>query len=134
MNDYIQQGIDPATKEEELWKRFGKRHAVTVIDSSGFTRITRQYGSIYFLSKLAQKRSITIPIIKKHGCETYVTEADSLIGLFPSVQNAFDAVLEITAAIKQKKVGSSGPVEESSASQTLASRKLHIAAMHTIHI
>ena len=104
MNDYIEQGVDPVTREKELWKQFGERHAVVVIDSSGFTRTTRKFGSIYFLSKLAQKRSITIPIIKKYGCETYVTEADSLIGLFPSVQNAFDAVLEISEMIKQKRL------------------------------
>ncbi|RLL50549.1 adenylate/guanylate cyclase domain-containing protein [Mariprofundus sp. EBB-1] len=104
MNDYLNQGIDPTSREAEIWREFGKRFAILVIDSTGFTRTTNEFGIIYFLSKLAQKRNITIPIIQAYDCETYITEADSLIALFPNVKSAFNAVLEISDALKQKKL------------------------------
>lgn len=101
INEYLEQGIDPVSKEAELWQRFGKRHAILVIDSTGFTRTTKTHGIIHFLSKLAQKRNIAIPILEKHGCETFVTEADSIIALFPDVQSTVDATLEIHHTIKE---------------------------------
>ena len=104
INEYLAQGIDPVSKEDELWKRFGKRHAILVLDSTGFTRTTNKHGIIYFLSRLAQKRNIALPILEKHGCETYITEADSIIALFPAVQPTVDAVLEINQALKDEKL------------------------------
>ena len=104
LNEMIAQGIDPVTKETELWERYGKRHAVLVLDSTGFTRTTNQFGIIYFLSRLVQKRNIAIPVLENHDCETFITEADSIIALFPHVQNAVDAVLEIHYTIREKKL------------------------------
>jgi len=104
ISEMIAQGIDPVSKEQELWERFGERHAILVLDSTGFTRTTNQFGIIHFLSRLAQKRNIAIPIIEKHDSEIYITEADSIIALFPSVQNALDAILEIHHTIREKKL------------------------------
>lgn len=102
INDYIAQGIDPVSKEDELWQRFGKRYAILVIDSTGFTRTTNKYGIVHFLSRLAQKRSIATPILEKYGSQTYIMESDSIIALFPDVQSAMDATLEIHHSIKDK--------------------------------
>ncbi len=104
INEYIEQGIDPVSKEDELWQRFGKQHAILVLDSTGFTRTTNKHGIIHFLSRLAQKRSIALPILEKHGCETYITEADSIIALFGNAQSAIDAVLEINQSLKDEKL------------------------------
>ena len=100
----INQGIDPVRKEKELWEEYGKRHAVLVLDSTGFTRTTNRFGIIYFLSRLVQKRNIAIPVLEKHGCETFITEADSIIALFPHVKNAVNAILEIHQTIREKKL------------------------------
>jgi len=102
--EYIEQGTDPVTKENELWEEFGEKHAVVVIDSSGFTRTTNKFGIIYFLSKLAQVRKLTIPIVEQHQCERYIMDADNFIGLFPTVQHAFDAVIEINVAITLQQI------------------------------
>ncbi|MDX8396010.1 MAG: hypothetical protein R8K22_06325 [Mariprofundaceae bacterium] len=104
MNSYLDQGIDPASKEKELWKEFGETHAILVIDSSGFTRTTNKFGAVYFLSKLTQKRNITLPIIKEHRCSKHITEADNLLALFPTTQLAFDAALAIEAEIRKSKL------------------------------
>lgn len=104
MDEMLANGIDPATREEELWEQFGQKYAVAAIDSSGFTRTTNEYGIIHTLTRLTQKRSIMIPILKKYGSEIFVTEADSFIALFPKVENAIDAMLESVRTIRDRKL------------------------------
>ena len=102
MDEMLANGIDPESRERELWERFGQQCAVAAIDSSGFSRTTREHGIIHTLSKLTQKRGMMVPILKKHGCTTYVTEADSIVALFPDVHAAMDAVVEASKALHEK--------------------------------
>jgi len=101
MDEMLAKGIDPENKERDLWERFGQQCAVVAIDSSGFSKTTREHGIIHTLTRLTQKRNMMIPVLKKHGCTIYVTEADSIIGLFPNVDSAMDAVLEANKALHE---------------------------------
>jgi len=104
MDEMLANGVEPASRENELRERFGQKCAVAAVDSAGFTRTTNERGIIHTLSKLTQMRSIMVPILKKHGCNIYVTEADSFIALFPSVGNALDAMLESIQTIRDRGV------------------------------
>ena len=104
IGEIIAQGIDPRDCEDDLRARYGRTCAVLVIDSSGFTSTTRECGIMYVLGKLQQMREAIIPVLKKHQCITYITEADSFIALFPSVTLAFAAVLESAQDVCDRKI------------------------------
>ncbi len=104
LDDYRRQGIDAVAREDELWQRFGRRCATLVLDSSGFTKSTAAHGMIYFLSKIAALRSIAEPIIQQHGAVRYAFEADNIIGLFPTVLDAYAVAQGITDGLRQQRV------------------------------
>ena len=104
MDEMLANGIEPRSKRDELWNRYGRRRAVVALDSSGFTRTTNEFGIMHTLSKLTQMRSIVISVLGKHNCDTYVTEADSFIALFPKVDHAIDAMLESVQIIRDENL------------------------------
>ncbi|MDX8389120.1 MAG: hypothetical protein R8M38_01385 [Mariprofundaceae bacterium] len=104
MQQLLAKGMDPQSKEQELWAQFGQTCAITVIDSTGFTRTTKKYGIIYTLCKLMQMRAIVLPILKKWRCQDYINEADSIIARFSSVDDAVQAVLQANQALVKEKL------------------------------
>ena len=46
MSRFIESGIDPVSRHEEIWERYGETVAVLVLDSSGFSRVTESHGII----------------------------------------------------------------------------------------
>jgi len=100
----LAQGGDPRDHEDDLRERYGRTCAVVVIDSSGFTRTTREHGIMYVLSKLQQMREAIIPVLNRNKCFSYITEADSFIALFPDVECAFNAVLESAQAVCDRRI------------------------------
>ena len=69
INDFLDEGVDPLAREQELWDHFGKERAVVVIDSTGFSKTTFKRGIIYTLSRLARKRKIIAPVLERFGCD-----------------------------------------------------------------
>jgi adenylate cyclase len=101
LNDYIKRNIDPKVKEDEIWNRFGREVAVLILDSSGFSRTTKELGIIHFLTRLAHLRNIVIPIIEKKKCISHRTEADNIMAEFDTVDQALNVVIEAKLAIKE---------------------------------
>jgi adenylate cyclase len=74
---------------------FGQSRAVLVLDMSGFSRTTQQYGIISFLLMIHQMQLICRPCIEEHGGTVIKTDADNLFCLFDAVADAVKASREI---------------------------------------
>ena len=89
---------EPARREElcrEIERDFTARHAVLVLDMSGFSRTTQLHGVVAFLVMIHQMRLLSAPVIAEHGGTLLKAEADNLYCLFDSVADAVGAAREI---------------------------------------
>lgn len=101
-------GIDAAGNpavERELLERFQDTCAVMVLDSSGFTRLTRKHGIIHFMSLIVAMRDIIEPIVESHDALAAWSEADNSYAVFPSAKAAVRAGVEIQRATEAANQG-----------------------------
>ncbi|MBV9211253.1 MAG: adenylate/guanylate cyclase domain-containing protein [Acidobacteria bacterium] len=82
--------IDAAIKET-----FGETHAILIMDMSGFSRVTLQYGIIHFLAMIHRMNEIARPTIEEHGGEVVKFEADNAFAVFNEVDEAVEAAIDI---------------------------------------
>ncbi len=76
---------EPADAQEfdaALWRQLGAELAVLVVDLSGFTRFTKQYGVLHFLAVHERAMRCGRPAIESAGGHLVKTEADNLIAVF----------------------------------------------------
>lgn len=93
--------------ETTLWENYGQEQTVFVLDMSGFSRLTRKYGIIHYLSMVRRMQLTSEPIVKSYGGYMIKFEADNCFAVFPtplqavsaaiSMQRAFDAANRFTA-------------------------------------
>src|SRR5215813_3011603 len=74
--------------ETTLWENYGEEQAVFVLDMSGFSRLTRKYGIIHYLSMVRRMQLTTEPIVKSFEGYMIKYDADNCFALFPSPLNA----------------------------------------------
>jgi class 3 adenylate cyclase len=79
---------------------FGQQKAVLVLDMSGFSRTTQQYGIISFLLMIHQMQLICRPSIEQLGGIVIKTDADNLFNQFENVGEAVEASREIINRLK----------------------------------
>ena len=104
------QAEDPALRkklETTLWEDYGQEQTVFVLDMSGFTRLTRKYGIIHYLSMVRRMQLTSGPIVKSFDGYMIKYEADNCFAIFPTplqavnaaiaMQHAFDAANILTA-------------------------------------
>lgn len=104
------QAEDPALRkqiENTLWETFGQDQTVFVLDMSGFTRLTRKYGIIHYLSMVRRMQLTTEPIVKSYDGYMIKYDADNCFAVFPTplaavnaaiaMQHAFDAANLLTS-------------------------------------
>jgi class 3 adenylate cyclase len=82
---------------DEIERAFTQRRAVMVLDMSGFSRVTQAYGIVAFLVMIMKMRGLSEPIIEAHNGELVKAEGDNLFCLFPDVDDALGASMEIMA-------------------------------------
>ncbi len=97
----INRPAEEAAITEEIEKAFTQRRAVLVLDMSGFSRVTQAYGIVTFLVMIMKMRGLSEPLIEAHNGELVKAEGDNLFCLFPDVDDAVGAALEIMAALDQ---------------------------------
>lgn len=85
--------------ESAIWDEFGTTRACLVLDSTGFTRTTRDKGIVHFLTVVAQMRNIAQAIIVQFHGLNYRFEADNIYVEFNQVDDAVKTALAIHAAI-----------------------------------
>ena len=93
--------------ETTLWENYGQEQTVFVLDMSGFSRLTRKYGIIHYLSMVRRMQLTTGPIVKSFEGYMIKYEADNCFAVFPTplqavnaaiaMQHAFDAANLLTA-------------------------------------
>lgn len=104
MSRFIESGIDPLSRQTELWDRYGETVAVLVLDSSGFSRVTQSHGIIHFLSCLMLLRNIAKPILEAHNCNRLHFSADNISAVFDSVDNAVSSARELHEKVYESKL------------------------------
>jgi len=93
--------------ETTLWENYGQEQTVFILDMSGFSRLTRKYGIIHYLSMVRRMQLTTEPIVKSFEGYMIKYEADNCFAVFPTplqavnaaiaMQHAFDAANILTA-------------------------------------
>ncbi len=93
--------------ETTLWENYGQEQTVFVLDMSGFSRLTRKYGIIHYLSMVRRMQLTSEPIVKSFEGYMIKFEADNCFAIFPTplqavnaaiaMQHAFDAANILTA-------------------------------------
>jgi len=86
-------------RREELTKAieetFGQQKAVLVLDMSGFSRTTQRLGIVSFLMMIHQMRLICRPCVEERNGKVIKAEADNLLCLFETVDEAVYATREM---------------------------------------
>jgi class 3 adenylate cyclase len=97
--ELLAQDIDPNTRAEELWQRFGQERAVMVLDSTGFSRVSERHGIIHFLARLVLMRERVVPVLQRQGSREFNFAADNVFATFDSASAAIRAAEAAHAAI-----------------------------------
>jgi class 3 adenylate cyclase len=84
--------------EKTLWDTYGEEQAVFVLDMSGFSRLTRKYGIIHYLSMVRRMQLTTGPIVQSFDGYMIKYEADNCFALFPAPLNAVNAAIAMQHA------------------------------------
>lgn len=100
----INRPAEEAAITEEIEVAFTQRRAVMVLDMSGFSRVTQAYGIVAFLVMIMKMRGLSEPIIEAHNGDLVKAEGDNLYCLFPEVDDALGASLEIMAGLGQLNI------------------------------
>ena len=79
---------------------FGETLAVFVMDMSGFSRQTIRHGIVHFLAQIHRMHAIAAPVVEAHGGEVIKFEADNVFAVFPDVEQAVDAAVELDRALE----------------------------------
>jgi len=95
------QAEDPGIRakiEKTLWENFGEEQAVFVLDMSGFSRLTRKFGIIHYLSMVRRMQLTTGPIVQSYDGYMVKYDADNCFALFPAPLNAVNAAIAMQHA------------------------------------
>ena len=97
-----EQNISSEELETEVWRSFGCNVAMLIMDSSGFTRVSRSHGIVHYLSLIADLRLILTPVFKKSECLFLKYAADNIYVAYTSVEAALEASIEANATLTDK--------------------------------
>lgn len=85
--------------EGEIHAQYTDDCAVMILDSSGFTRLTKAHGIIHFLSLVVRMRDLTLPLCESHNAIAAWAEADNLYAIFKTAKDALRCAIEIQAVV-----------------------------------
>ena len=96
-NEHPERAADIDAKITEI---FGETLAVFVMDMSGFSRQTIRHGIIHFLAQIHRMHSICTPVVESHHGEVIKYEADNVFAVFPDVEQAVEAAIELDRSLE----------------------------------
>jgi len=100
----IREGLRRNTSLEamnaDLWQRFGETRAILVLDSTGFTRLTRKHGIVYFLTCIVRLRDLAARVFSETNCLSWRGEADNLYAEFAGVDAALSAAMHLHQGVR----------------------------------
>lgn len=74
---------------------YDRRVAVLVLDMSGFSRLTHEFGIIHYLAMIEQMDSSSRPAVEGNGGTVIKQEADNLFAIFETTRRAVEGALDI---------------------------------------
>ena len=86
--------------ERRIWNEFGRECAVLVLDSSGFTRNTRDSGIINYLSCIVRLRDILREVFEDAGCISCRFSTDNAFAEFYTAPEALKAAYRAQKAVR----------------------------------
>jgi len=81
-------------------RTFEQRVAVLVLDMSGFSRLTIQYGIIHYLGMIVQMEVASRPAVLENHGRVIKVEADNLFAVFDNPDDAVEGALDILRAFR----------------------------------
>ncbi|MBD8527801.1 adenylate/guanylate cyclase domain-containing protein [Pseudomarimonas arenosa] len=84
--------------EQDIWRDYGSRQVVLVVDMSGFSSLTSRYGIVHYLSMVRRMQLTAEPIIRSFGGVLLKFEADNAFAIFPEVEGALRAATALNLA------------------------------------
>ncbi|MBN7798438.1 adenylate/guanylate cyclase domain-containing protein [Parahaliea mediterranea] len=99
MSQLMAAEVDPVSRQDHIWQRYGETVAVMVLDSSGFSRTSKSHGIVHFLSRLMQLRHLSRPVLEAHDCKRIHFEADNAFAVFRSATDAVAAALALRETV-----------------------------------
>jgi adenylate cyclase len=86
--------------QDALRTTFEQNVAMLVLDMSGFSRLTAQYGVLHYLAMIAQMVESATPAVTGNGGIVIKQEADNLFARFPTSADALEAATDIFRAFE----------------------------------
>ena len=85
--------------EQQIFDRYIDHCAVMILDSSGFTQLTKAHGIIHFLSLVVSMRDLVEPLCDKHDAIAHWAEADNVYAIFKTARDALRCAIEIQTVV-----------------------------------
>jgi adenylate cyclase len=104
LEQLIKAGIDPTTREAEIWERYGRTVAVLILDSSGFSRVSETHGVLHFLSRLMLMRQAVQAVMGANQVLQMDFEADNVFAVFADPDDAIRAALQCHTVVAQNGI------------------------------
>jgi len=104
LEDIAAQGLSLQGLRERMWTEYGRRRAVLVLDSTGFSRTTKEMGIVYFLLALQRARKVISEAAATHGAMRQRAEADNFYAEFYTADDAFLAASAIRDAVAEARI------------------------------
>ncbi|WP_304544575.1 adenylate/guanylate cyclase domain-containing protein [Sulfurimonas microaerophilic] len=95
---------DRKALEHEIWKKFGQKKAVLVIDMSGFSRITKQYGTVHYLAMIQEMQTQAIELINSSNGVVVKMEADNVFAVFDETIDAISVSIALNTQLKAANI------------------------------
>lgn len=89
--------------EKELWKKFGVKKAVFILDMSGFTVSVQRNGLVDFLCKIRVMHKIVEKKILEYKGRIVKFEADNAYAVFDKPEQALQASVEVVRHFQTHK-------------------------------
>lgn len=90
--------------DAHIHNKFVETHAILVLDSSGFSRISHEHGIIRALAEIERMRGAVLPIIAAYQGSAFKIEVDNVYAVFPTVELAIaasNAMIQQTALLQK---------------------------------
>jgi adenylate cyclase len=89
----------------EALRRWGVERSVLVGDMAGFTRRVLDEGVVHYLSLIGTMREVCAPLIAAGGGDLLKSDADNLLCIFASPQQAIETACRIQQRLRELNAG-----------------------------
>ena len=103
--DKRDQADDPAAFDKMIFDKYGETLTVMITDSSNFTRRTKQYGIIHFLSTMQKAYGEMGIVIQAHGGKVVKEWADDIFAVFPSSKAGLTCAMNMQKRLQEMNAG-----------------------------